>query len=69
MVKSGDETITPQDIAQGGEATPDANGKLTFGDLPAGAYLLTETASPAATDKVYIPAAPMIVYVPVPAGE
>lgn len=69
VVKSGDETITPQDIAQGAEATTDANGKLTFGNLPAGAYLLTETASPAATDKVYIPAAPMIVYVPVPAGE
>lgn len=62
VVDADGNTVTPG-AAQTG--TTEGEGTVTFGDLAAGAYLLTETAAPASTDTVYIPAAPMIVYVPI----
>lgn len=51
------------------EGTTAKGGVLEFGDLEAGAYLLTETEAPSVKDKEYIAAAPMIVYVPVVKGD
>ena len=62
VVKAGEEAIAPTDAKNG---TTGENGALEFANLAAGAYLLTETAPPETEDAVYIPAAPMIVYVPV----
>lgn len=46
-------------------AKTDANGEIVFGNLPIGAYLVTETAAPNAGDKAYVPSAPFIVYAPI----
>lgn len=44
-------------------------GELVFDTLPAGAYLVTETAVPENQNGVYVPSAPFIVYVPMPDPE
>lgn len=66
---NGTNTDAPKLVGEVKTGTTDAQGELTFGELPAGAYLVTETAAPQVEGETFVKAKPFIVMLPMTAAN